>query len=52
MFTGSCQVINQGTNKLKPCVFPFVIDGRRFDECTTDLDPNQGDLLMSIDQGD
>ena len=40
--TGPCQVIETGSNTLQPCVFPFVVDGRRFSECTTHLDPNQG----------
>ena len=40
--TGPCQVIETGSNTLQPCVFPFVLNGRRFDECTTHLDPNQG----------
>ena len=39
--TGTCNVIEQGSNKLQPCVFPFVLDGKRFEECTTYLDPNQ-----------
>ena len=39
--TGPCKVIEQRSNMLKPCVFPFVIDGRRFDKCTSYLDPNQ-----------
>ena len=43
MFAGSgpnCQVMERGTWTLNPCSFPFIVDGKRFDDCTDFLDPD------------
>ena len=43
MFPGSgpnCQVMERGTWTLNPCSFPFIVDGKRFDDCTDFLDPD------------
>ena len=41
-----CEVIEQGTNSIVPCSFPFILDERRFDNCTDYQDPN-GELWCS-----
>ena len=41
-----CEVIEQGTDSIVPCSFPFILDERRFDNCTDYKDPN-GELWCS-----
>jgi len=37
-----CLVLEVGTNQTKECIFPFIYDGRIFEECTS-LGEDSGD---------
>ena len=44
--SSTCQVIEQVTQNISECIFPFILHGKTFTECTDYLDQN-GNLWCS-----